>query len=93
MGTSNEIVYRHCVPSDFEDFLLQMFHNTYKLLQMLVEPSAQAGGKSTLYLLDDLLVKSKDSIPLSYQEASCSREECVKFFSLKLKKSKEILVG
>jgi hypothetical protein len=54
MGTTNEIVYRHCVPSDFEDFLLHMFENTYKLLQMLVEPSPHAGGKSKLYLLDDL---------------------------------------
>jgi len=54
MGTSNEIVYRHCVPTDFEDFLLQMFQNTYKLLQMLVEPSPQASGKSKLFLLDDL---------------------------------------
>jgi hypothetical protein len=54
MGTTNEIVYRHCVPVDFEDFLLQMFQNTYKLLHMIVEPAVTAGAKSMLYLLDDL---------------------------------------
>ena len=38
MGTINEVIYRHCVPVDFEDFLLQMFQNTFQLLQMLVQP-------------------------------------------------------
>ena len=38
MGTINEIIYRHCVPVDFENFLLQMFQNTFQLLQMLVQP-------------------------------------------------------
>ena len=38
MSTINEIMYRHCVPADFESFLLQMFQNTFQLLQMLVQP-------------------------------------------------------
>ena len=38
MSTINEIMYRHCVPVDFENFLLQMFQNTFQLLQMLVQP-------------------------------------------------------
>jgi len=38
MSTINEIIYRHCVPADFEDFLLQMFQNTFQLLQLLVQP-------------------------------------------------------
>ena len=30
MSTINEIIYRHCVPADFEDFLLQMFQVMWK---------------------------------------------------------------
>ena len=44
MGTINEIIYRHCVPIDFEDFLLQMFQNTFQLLQMLVQPTNTIQG-------------------------------------------------
>ena len=42
MSTINEIIYRHCVPVDFEDFLLQMFQNTFQLLQLLVQPPIEA---------------------------------------------------
>ena len=55
MGTINEIIYRHCVPTDFEDFLLQMFQNTFQLLQLLVQPvtDASSGATSRLHTLDD----------------------------------------
>ena len=36
MGAINEIISKNCVPHDFEDFLLQMFRNTFQLLQRIV---------------------------------------------------------
>ena len=58
MATINEIIYRHCVPLDFEDFLLQMFQNTFELLQLLVNPadhgsSSESCGAPRLHSLDD----------------------------------------
>ena len=52
MATINEIIYRHCVPTDFEEFLLQMFQNTFELLQLLVNP-ADGGTTPRLHSLDD----------------------------------------
>ncbi|XP_069996041.1 exportin-6 [Penaeus vannamei] len=51
MGAINEIMSKNCVPHDFEDFLLQMFRNTFQLLQRLVrdEPNTTT---SRLQLLD-----------------------------------------
>merc|ERR1719312_1966491 len=54
MSTINEIIYRHCVPVDFEDFLLQMFQNTFQLLQLLVQPPVEAVGASFQYQLQTL---------------------------------------
>ena len=34
MGAINEIMYRNCVPADFESFLLQLFRDTFHLLQV-----------------------------------------------------------
>ena len=34
MGAINEIMYRNCVPADFESFLLQLFRDTFQLLQV-----------------------------------------------------------
>lgn len=56
MGTINEIIYRHCVPTDFEDFLLRMFQNTFQLLQLLVQPANGSDGHPRLYTLDELYV-------------------------------------
>ena len=54
MATINEIIYRHCVPLDFEDFLLQMFQNTFELLQLLVTPKdGNEGSPPRLHLLDE----------------------------------------
>jgi hypothetical protein len=54
MATINEIIYRHCVPTDFEDFLLQMFQNTFQLLQLLVQPADGVDGSPLrLHSLDD----------------------------------------
>lgn len=54
MATINEIIYRHCVPIDFEEFLLQMFQNTFELLQLLVNPvEGDNSVKPRLLCLDD----------------------------------------
>ena len=54
MATINEIIYRHCVPLDFEDFLLQMFQNTFELLQLLVTPKdGNEGSPPRLHFLDE----------------------------------------
>ena len=54
MATINEIIYRHCVPVDFEEFLLQMFQNTFELLQLLVNPTDGVEGSAPrLHSLDD----------------------------------------
>ena len=37
MSAINEIMSKNCVPHDFEDFLLQMFQNTFRLLQRIVQ--------------------------------------------------------
>lgn len=54
MGAINEIMSKNCVPHDFEDFLLQMFRNTFQLLQRLVRD--QPNSTSCLQLLDSRLV-------------------------------------
>ena len=54
MSTINEIIYRHCVPVDFEDFLLQMFQNTFQLLQLLVQPPVDGGAHNFQYQLQTL---------------------------------------
>jgi len=57
MATINEIIYRHCVPVDFEEFLLQMFQNTFELLQLLVNPTDGVEGSAPrLHSLDDQFV-------------------------------------
>ena len=38
MSAMNEIVYKNCVPLDFENFLLMMFNNSFGLLQRLLNP-------------------------------------------------------
>lgn len=53
MSTINEIIYRHCVPLDFHQFILQMFQNTFQLLQLLVQPPVQ-GGTTANYQLQTL---------------------------------------
>ena len=53
MGTINEIIYRHCVPADFEEFLFEMFQNTFLLLKLLVQPPVQGPGNYQLQTLDE----------------------------------------
>ncbi|KAK8722049.1 hypothetical protein OTU49_012451, partial [Cherax quadricarinatus] len=50
MGAINEIMSKNCVPHDFEEFLLQMFRNTFQLLQRLVRD--EPNTTSRLQLLD-----------------------------------------
>jgi hypothetical protein len=55
MGAINELMYKNCVPADFENFLLQMFRNTFQLLQTVVfdpSPSNDASGARINYLDD-----------------------------------------
>lgn len=56
MSTINEIIHRHCVPTDFEDFLLQMFHNTFQLLQLLVQNTSKDVGNDAcrVMVVDEL---------------------------------------
>lgn len=50
MGCINEIICRNCVPPDFEGFVLQLFKNTFYLLQTVVsqEPGIGGGGGGDL---------------------------------------------
>jgi hypothetical protein len=41
MTAINEIMYRNCVPADFENYLLQLFRNTFHLLQTVVSEPPQ----------------------------------------------------
>ncbi|CAL4120451.1 unnamed protein product, partial [Meganyctiphanes norvegica] len=50
MGSINEIMSKNCVPHDFEDFLLQMFRNTFQLLHRIVKD--EPNTTSRLQLLD-----------------------------------------
>ena len=51
MTAINEIVYKNCVPQDFEAFLLEMFKNAFQLLQTVVhEPTS---GTTRLDILDE----------------------------------------
>ncbi|XP_066990340.1 exportin-6 isoform X2 [Macrobrachium rosenbergii] len=50
MGAINELMSKNCVPHDFEDFLLQMFRNTFQLLQRLVRD--EPNTTSRLQLLE-----------------------------------------
>ena len=38
----NEIMYKNFVPSNFQDYLVIMFRNTFQLLQGLVQDTGQA---------------------------------------------------
>ena len=57
MTAINEILYRNCVPQDFEGFVLQLFGLTFRLLQTVLcaERTAGAAGKTTarISLLDE----------------------------------------
>lgn len=52
MGCINEILSKNCVPVDFEDFLLQMFQNTFHLLQKLVKDNASSGPNTNAHLAE-----------------------------------------
>ena len=49
----NELLSKNCVPQEFEDFLLQMFQQTFHLLQRLTKESATVPSGNRLAQLDD----------------------------------------
>ncbi|KAG8185218.1 hypothetical protein JTE90_025889 [Oedothorax gibbosus] len=56
MSCVNEIMSKHCIPADHEGFLLQVFHDTFHLLQNLTKESVST-GKNTLADIDDVYVE------------------------------------
>ena len=54
MSTINEIMYKNCIPPDFENYLLQMFKNTFQLLQAVVQDQgASSASVAKLANLDE----------------------------------------
>lgn len=55
MGCINEIMSKHCIPADYEGFLLQVFQDTFHLLQNLTKDNSKsASGRNTLADIDDM---------------------------------------
>lgn len=58
MGCINEIMSKHCIPADYEGFLLQVFQDTFHLLQNLTKDNSKsASGRNTLVDIDDMYVE------------------------------------
>ena len=53
MGAINELMYKNCVPPDYEKYLLQMFTNTFHLLQSVVHEAEDSSNRLRLDALDD----------------------------------------
>ena len=53
MNCINELLSKNCVPQEFEDFLLQMFQQTFFLLQRLTKESTVNTGGNKLTDLDE----------------------------------------
>ncbi|XP_052267006.1 exportin-6-like [Dreissena polymorpha] len=56
MNCINELLAKNCVPAEFEDFLLQMFQQTFYLLQKLTKDSSTCSSGNRLSELDDSYV-------------------------------------
>lgn len=57
MNCINELLSKNCVPQEFEDFLLQMFQQTFFLLQRLTKESTVNTGGNKLTDLDECYVE------------------------------------
>ncbi|XP_055948034.1 exportin-6-like isoform X2 [Argiope bruennichi] len=58
MGCINEIMSKHCIPADYEGFLLQVFQDTFHLLQNLTKDNSKnASSRNTLADIDDVYVE------------------------------------
>ncbi|GFX36410.1 exportin-6 [Trichonephila clavipes] len=58
MGCINEIMSKHCIPADYEGFLLQVFQDTFHLLQNLTKDNSKnASNRNTLADIDDIYVE------------------------------------
>ena len=53
MTCINELLAKNCVPLEFEDFLLQMFQQTFYLLQRLTKESTTLTSGNRLSELDE----------------------------------------
>ncbi|PVD37542.1 hypothetical protein C0Q70_00136 [Pomacea canaliculata] len=53
MNCINELLSKNCVPQEFEDFLLQMFQQTFNLLQKLTKESSTNSSGNRLEELDE----------------------------------------
>lgn len=53
MNCINELLSKNCVPAEFEDFLLQMFQQTFCLLQKLTKDSSTCSSGNRLSELDE----------------------------------------
>lgn len=53
MNCINELLSKNCVPSEFEDYLLQMFQQTFYLLQKLTKDSSTCSSGNRLTELDE----------------------------------------
>ena len=56
MNCINEILSKNCVPQEFEDFLLQMFQQTFNLLQKITKESNTSSSGNRLEELDEMYV-------------------------------------
>ncbi|KAK3591325.1 hypothetical protein CHS0354_028435 [Potamilus streckersoni] len=57
MNCINELLSKNCVPQEFEDYLLQMFQQTFYLLQKLTKDSSSNSSGNRLTELDDRYVE------------------------------------
>lgn len=53
MDCINELLSKNCVPQEFEDYLLQMFQQTFYLLQKLTKDSTTCSTGNRLTELDE----------------------------------------
>ncbi|GFN87199.1 exportin-6 [Plakobranchus ocellatus] len=56
MNCINEILSKNCVPQEFEDFLLQMFQQTFNLLNKITKESNTSSSGNRLEELDEIYV-------------------------------------
>ncbi|XP_045213258.2 exportin-6-like [Mercenaria mercenaria] len=57
MNCINELLSKNCVPAEFEDYLLQMFQQTFYLLQKLTKDSSTCSSGNRLTELDENYVE------------------------------------
>ncbi|GFS20899.1 exportin-6-like [Elysia marginata] len=62
MNCINEILSKNCVPQEFEDFLLQMFQQTFNLLQKITKESNTNSSGNRLEELDEVYKEALTSL-------------------------------